>query len=536
MRRLLVIAVFAGILLIVFFVIQANILSAGRENAMETMENKLVIGRTDVFGVLERPQVLFDHGLHENAMKKEGCRACHYPDAENNLIFEHAFAQMPKDKNAVKDAYHQKCMSCHMKRIEKGEKYGPVTCGECHDRKRALRATAIPVFVFDFFYHEKHVKELGNKCDPCHHIYDKEDMELVYEQGTEQSCSYCHDLDAKRGPFLARETGVTKKKGLNMRKVSHKLCVNCHLSASEQQLKAGPVECTKCHTGKYRTLDELKNVSRPDRDQPKLLLITVEGRMMKEVSFDHESHEKNAMRCRTCHHETLNACKRCHTITGSPDGRWINTADAYHNVFSRSACAGCHAAEKAHKDCAGCHHHLLNMDIQTKGPKKQFCSVCHSGNAKAAGRAEKIQASLLTQKRVPDKVTIKILEREYHPSTFPHREIIRKLIDISNDSRMATAFHKNIDSICRGCHHQSLPEAEAENNKPPYCRNCHSTAFEVRNMNRPRLLAAYHRQCLGCHERMELKQTGCRDCHDEKVEFPAGILYMDDIGHPAAGG
>jgi hypothetical protein len=176
------------------------------------------------------------------------------------------------------------------------------------------------------------------------------------------------------------------------------------------------------------------------------------------------------------------------------------------------------------------------MDIQTKGPKRQVCTVCHSGNAKFSSQAEKIRLSSLTEDKVPDKVTIRILEKQYKPSKFPHRKIVRKLIGISNDSRMATRFHKNINSICQGCHHQSLPEAEAQKRKPPYCRNCHPLTFDVQNMNRPRLLAAYHRQCLGCHERMQLKQTGCKDCHEEKVEVPAAILSTTDTVQDQLGG
>jgi hypothetical protein len=537
MRRFFVIVLFAGAVVSLFFLKQSRPLSAEKEHVKEVRENKFLIGHTEIFGKLERPKVLFDHGLHAEALSKEGCNTCHHPDADDNLIFEHPFSFMPQDKNERKHAYHEKCITCHAKRIEKGEKYGPVTCGECHDKNREHKADPLPAFVFDFFYHDKHVNNLSKKCSACHHTYDREGKEPVYEGGTEQSCFYCHDLDAKRGPFLTSEIEVTRQKKLTIRKVSHNLCVNCHLFYSSQmRLKAGPAECVKCHTGEYRTVAQMQNVPRPDRDQPPKPLITVEGRMMKEVLFNHQFHEKNAMTCRACHHETLNACKKCHTLTGSADGKWISTANAYHDAFSQSSCAGCHTTEKLQSDCAGCHHHLLDIDIQTKGPKKRFCSACHSGKARSPMQSEKIRYASLTEDKVPDKVTIKILEKEYQPSTFPHRKIIRKLIGISNDNRMATTFHKNIDSICQGCHHQSLQAAEAEKRKPPYCRNCHSLTFDGQNMNRPRLLAAYHRQCLGCHERMQLKQTGCRDCHEEKADVPAGILSLRDTSRHQSGG
>jgi hypothetical protein len=536
LRRFFIILIFAGIILGLFFLKQSNMLSADGENLKVQHRNKLVIGHTEIFGVLKRPHVIFDHGLHERELKKEGCGACHPADADKNLIFRYPFAVKADDENTVKDAYHEICISCHTKRIKEGKKYGPVTCGECHDRKRAQLDVTVPVVVFDFFYHEKHVAKFAKKCDPCHHTYDKDDKELVYEAGTEQSCFYCHDLDAKRGPFLKSEIEVTKRKRLTMRSVSHALCVNCHLSYSQQHMKAGPLECAECHNGKYRTVRELLNVPRPDRDQPQKPLILVEGGMMKGVSFDHKSHQKSSLTCRECHHETLNACKRCHSLTGTADGKWVTTTGAYHDVFAGPACAGCHTAGKKKKDCAGCHHHLHDMDVQTKGPKTAVCVVCHRGDVKNSGVAEKISLSGMTEDSVPEKVTIKVLEKQYQPATFPHRKIVRKLIGISNEDRMATGFHQNINTICRGCHHQSLPEAEARKHKPPYCRNCHALSFDVQNLNRPRLLAAYHRQCLGCHERMQLKQTGCKDCHEEKAEVSAGILSSTDPVQNQSGG
>jgi DnaJ-class molecular chaperone len=121
-------------------------------------------------------------------------------------------------------------------------------------------------------------------------------------------------------------------------------------------------------------------------------------------------------------------------------------------------------------------------------------------------------------------VTIKVIENQYEPATFPHLKIIERLVGISNESKMATSFHRNMQTICRGCHHQSMAEAEAKDTKPPYCRNCHSITFDTKNMNRPRLLAVYHRQCLTCHEKMDIKGRGCPDCHKEKVLQPKDLL------------
>jgi hypothetical protein len=486
--------------------------------------NKLIIAHADVFGRFERPHVLFDHAKHSEAYKKEGCETCHPALTAEDLFFEHPFRIAKKEKDMIKNAYHDKCITCHQKRIGEKKKSGPVLCGECHVKKSEQRASSFPVVAFDFVSHDQHVRKLNNKCDPCHHSYDREDKELVYERGTEQSCSYCHDDSKKRGPTLTAERAVIEKKRLTMRKISHSQCVNCHLFYSKKAVKAGPLECSKCHTGKYKSAAELAQAPRPDRDQPKRAFIAIDDGTMKGVPFDHAYHEKNATTCRACHHETLNACKKCHGLTGRPEGNHINIAGAYHDVVSGIGCAGCHKIKKSGKDCAGCHRHLLAIDLQSKGPQKSVCSVCHNGKKEGAAPVKSISPGILDTEKVPEKVTIRILEKEYEPSTFPHRKIVRRLVVLSNESKMATYFHRNMQTICEGCHHQSRTDAEAQKGKPPSCKSCHSVTFDSRNMNRPRLLAAYHRQCLGCHQKMGLKETGCKDCHKEKSVAPKDIL------------
>jgi hypothetical protein len=515
----------AGMSLIAFFVLSREIYSSAKSGKPDGKPGKqLIIAHTEIFGRLERPHVFFDHARHSEAYEKEGCETCHPAVTEEDLFFEHPFKAVRKDEESVKNAYHEKCINCHQKRIDEKKKSGPVTCGECHVRRSVHLESSFPVVEFDFAHHDQHVGKLKSKCDPCHHSYDKEEKELVYEQGTEQSCTYCHDDKKKSGPSLAAERGLIEEKGLTMRKVSHARCVNCHLFYLKKGLKAGPLECSRCHTGQYKSIQELMNVPRPDRDQPKKPFITIEDGKMKGVLFDHAYHEKNSRTCRECHHETLNACKKCHGLAGSPEGNRINVSGAYHNTLSHMGCAGCHRIKKSGKDCAGCHRHLLDIDLRSKGPQKSVCAVCHSGKREGMTPVGPIAISGLRTEKVPEKVTIKILEKEYKPSEFPHRKVVQKLIEISNESKMATYFHRNMQTICEGCHHQSRADAEAVKGKPPYCRNCHSITFDIRNLNRPRLLAAYHRQCLGCHEKMRLKQTGCKDCHKERGIVPKSIL------------
>jgi hypothetical protein len=504
-------------------------------------DNKISIAHTEIFGELERPQVIFDHKKHVEALKKEGkkegetCDTCHPLDKEKDLIlFDFPKKVEKKDKDSVMNAYHDECISCHKEKSREKKKAGPIVCGDCHIEKLESVEIKYPIMEFDFQVHDTHDKKLKEKnikdnCDLCHHIYNEE---LVYEKGKEWSCYYCHDVGKKKGPTLATEIRTTAKKDLTVRKVSHTRCLNCHLyfTLKEEEVipkkekKAGPLLCEKCHTGKYKTVAELEKVPRPDGGQPEKPFLDIEKARMKGVPFDHKFHEKNQKTCRSCHHETLNSCKKCHTLTGNNDGKWVNVANAYHDVLSEMSCTGCHKIKKSEKNCLGCHGILPIMDIQSKGPKKETCSICHSGKKELLPDVKLSVAKLNTEK-VKKEVTVKILEKEYEPAKFPHLKIIENLVKKSNESKLGAYFHRNLQTLCDGCHHQSRAEAEVEKDSPPYCRNCHAISFDRKNFNRPRLLAAYHRQCIDCHEFMKLeKPKECKECHKEKEVRPTDVL------------
>ena len=520
-------------------------------------ENKLNIAHTELFGILERPHVIFDHKKHTETLVKEGkkewetCNACHPLDKSNNLFFEFPKKLIGKDRDSIMNSYHTECTDCHKKRGAEGKKAGPVTstCGDCH--AESLKAVRIkyPVAEFDFVVHDKHVKnkKLKKDCSLCHHTYDTEEpdetLRLVYEEGTEESCYYCHDTEKKRGPELTPIVRAAAKKGLTIRKASHLQCLNCHVELTKKAKKdekVGPVECSKCHTGEYKTIAELAKVPKPDRNQPAKPFIDIENARMKGVALNHGSHEKYNRTCRSCHHETLKACKECHGLTGSAEGKWINTANAYHNVFSEHSCAGCHNIKKKEKDCAGCHLNISPISIETMGPRKEVCSLCHTGK-KEPPRLTPLNVAQLDPEKVKKEVTVKILENEYEPAKFPHFDIIKKLVKISNDSKMATYFHAKMQTICDGCHHQSRAEAEAKKDTPPNCRSCHSIAFDPQNLNKVRLLTAYHNQCMGCHEQMETEKgrimefgegDRCAVCHKEKKERPKSITSVKNFELP----
>ena len=250
---------------------------------------------------------------------------------------------------------------------------------------------------------------------------------------------------------------------------------------------------------------------------------------MRPVPFDHKAHEKNSKTCRACHHETLNSCRECHDLMGNADGNWVNTTNAYHDISSEKSCSGCHAVSQKEKDCAGCHHAILPVNLETDGPRKDSCARCHTGKKAGLPTPQKISISdirrELEKEKVKKEVEVKVLENEFKPAKLPHLKMLEKLVKISNDSKMGTYFHAKAQTICEGCHHHSREEVEAKKNTPPLCRNCHSKLFDPVHPNRPRLIAAYHRQCIKCHEEMKLeKPKKCKECHEEKAVRPPYVI------------
>ncbi len=122
---------------------------------------------------------------------------------------------------------------------------------------------------------------------------------------------------------------------------------------------------------------------------------------------------------------------------------------------------------------------------------------------------------------VPETVTIGTLSEKYEPAVFPHRQVVDKLLEHIADSKIATHFHGDEDVVCQGCHHHS-PAGQ----KPPLCENCHDAPFNETEPFKPGLFGAYHRQCLGCHESMQIEKpaiTDCVGCHALKPTA-SGVL------------
>jgi hypothetical protein len=115
---------------------------------------------------------------------------------------------------------------------------------------------------------------------------------------------------------------------------------------------------------------------------------------------------------------------------------------------------------------------------------------------------------------IPETVEIKALMNQYEPVKLPHRKIIKTLSKNIQDSKLVAYFHADKNTLCQACHHHS-PAGP----KPPSCASCHGQPFDERDPTKPGLMAAYHRQCMECHEAMNIEKpvaTNCVACHPKK--------------------
>jgi len=442
----------------------------------------IVIDTMAAFGRLERPPVLYRHDKHTEALAKQN-----------------------KD-----------CSACHLK----NEKSGPVTCGACHAKQPDVISNWQPI-VMDKSLHYRHTKKLDNKCALCHHEYNAQEKKLVYVEGKEGACLYCHKAQ-------------TEENRISIQEASHEACIRCHQERVAKKLEAGPFECSGCHSPeKQLAIAVVDNVPRIKRNQPDYTFVkagtksalTPEGSLRaKAVPFNHKGHEEYNNTCVVCHHASLTSCADCHTINGAKEGNFIQLDQAMHQIGAQASCLGCHTTAQQDKSCAGCHSFIG----QAAATDTLTCKTCHmegapSGAAISGKPEENALAAMLIASRVPvsgtiatedipETVKINKLEKSYQSVEMPHRKIVQALVKGIGDNKLAGYFHRDQATLCQGCHHNSPPAL-----KPPQCASCHGKPFMEGKPYTPGLMGAYHIQCMGCHAEMKIeKAQGCTGCHKEK--------------------
>ena len=472
------------------------------------------------FEELERSAVLFPHDLHTEVMldRKEDCDLCHPSNPDGILSASYQRLEELGEDQLI-DLYHDNCIGCHQESLDSGKAGGPVACGDCHLRQPLYVSSRQP-FGMDKSLHYRHVKAAQEKCEACHHQYDEAKRELVYVEGKESSCRDCH-----------REETEENRSAFKL--AAHEACIDCHREPPPEIIvekdAAGPQLCVNCHDLEQQlAIEQIQDPPRLKRGQEDFLLLSVaeadlDASQLRTVPFSHVDHEAATTSCRICHHQTLESCSECHTLQGTEKSQGVNLFRAMHGKMTDHSCVGCHDTEKAALECAGCHDQMEQARLPEEG-----CELCHQGPLPQMLESQRSRYRSLDDFRplpaevalsfalddIPETVEIGALSNEFEPAKMPHRKIVETLAQHISESRTATFFHGHEDVVCQGCHHQS-PVGE----KPPLCGSCHVAGSADLELMKPALQGAYHQQCLGCHQSMELqKPEDCSGCHAEKKE------------------
>jgi hypothetical protein len=575
----------SGFSFIFFLVVIGAFLSEASE-AQPLMDSgglPFVIAHKGSAPTLERPPVAFEHDRHTKALKQsklEDCAVCHILNETDKRLInpETRVFKFPRvqfdatDKTGIMYAYHEACIACHKKTAADNKKSGPPAglCGKCHVKKPEFKKVDFSWNpIFNYARHASHVQAINkfedisklgvaeklevvgeisasNKtCQLCHHSYDDKRKQLVYKKDAENSCRACHKSQ-------------DDKNARSMQKVAHSACIGCHMKLAQKASEVavekgnvlkdqdkprfGPFECKGCH-GEHKELtpEEIHRIPRLVRGQKDAMDLTLGAEditgaagalqqtamdrttltRMKVVPYNHKAHEPRGQFCNTCHHHSLEKCSNCHTREGDASkGGNITYEGAFHKIASRQSCVGCHSSAKQDEKCAGCH-----QTVAAEVPKSS-CPICHRGAAK--GNIIEVPPIPLfwDKEKVPEKLQIKTVEREFKPADMPHLKIVNKLTAISNGSSLARWFHAAKDqALCSGCHHKvDLPSAE----KFPTCNSCHGRSHDPKALGKPGIIGAYHRQCVGCHESMKQKPSSleCEKCHQSKEQLQTAGATM----------
>ncbi|RLA90857.1 MAG: hypothetical protein DRG58_00685 [Deltaproteobacteria bacterium] len=88
----------------------------------------------------QKPPVTFSHQQHEG--QQIACTTCHHEyDRGCNrwvqgqpvkLCQECHLTRPQADRPDLKNAFHQQCKGCHLKRRQQGQQAGPIRCLDCH--------------------------------------------------------------------------------------------------------------------------------------------------------------------------------------------------------------------------------------------------------------------------------------------------------------------------------------------------------------------------------------------------------------------
>ncbi len=112
--------------------------------------------------------------------------------------------------------------------------------------------------------------------------------------------------------------------------------------------------------------------------------------------------------------------------------------------------------------------------------------------------------------------------------------ILKKEGDPNGDLYAPVRFmhmkHAAVVSDCAECHHRRAAAPDA--GETMRCSACHQEAFNAKTPERLGLKAAYHQQCMGCHQERSQGPTDCTGCHAKNVPSHKDLVKLPDNPDP----
>lgn len=153
-------------------------------------------------------------------------------------------------------------------------------------------------------------------------------------------------------------------------------------------------------------------------------------------------------------------------------------------------------------------------------PEKAPANWLAPDQEEAKKRAEEIvpfvgevidECRLCRQQRLRDQgLSVKDQTHSYYLLNSP---IIRKTEDRYGPVRFMHSKHASLMKDCAMCHHYRPADENAS--ETVRCSACHQESFRKDHPERLGLKAAYHQQCMQCHQDMNKGPVDCTGCHQK---------------------
>ncbi len=316
------------------------------------------------------------------------------------------------------------------------------------------------------FSHTNHV-EYADNCETCHHHSSQ--VEAA------PPCRECHGVTS----------GDLRLPGL--KGAYHRQCMNCH-----REMGAGPLDCEGCHA---------KADGAVSRDPYALALEAVGDEILLGhlaldfggVRFKHRLHVEVTDACNECHHhekgyEKTPPCRECHNTRSE-------LKQAYHEQ-----CLGCHRTTSAKRQA--------RVEDLLAGVEK----------ARAEGRTEEVETLRKRVEQERERGASPLSCKDCHlPKKAPKSMDLGHVAKLFGPVPFDHAGHVQAAAFCTDCHHTNK---NYEVFQP--CRSCHGDDDHPGKNGAVIARAAYHGQCIGCHQKDNQGPVGCTSCHKPK-ELPPSV-------------